>query len=94
VYGVSGLCGIGASKYATKKAAASANGFVGVIAYVATILSGYGFGALADNPRLGWDAVFVVTLSIGVLGTLVQALFWNAPADGYARKYDYEQRGS
>lgn len=91
VYGVSGLCGIGASKYATKKAAASSNGFVGIIAYVATILSGYGFGVLADNPRLGWDAVFVVTLSIGVVGTIVQALFWNAPADGRKRRYDYEQ---
>ena len=91
VYGVSGLCGIGASKYATKKAAASSNGFVGIIAYVATILSGYGFGVLADNPSLGWDAVFTVTVSIGVVGTIVQALFWNAPADGRKRRYDYEQ---
>ncbi|MBQ3722884.1 MAG: MFS transporter [Bacteroidales bacterium] len=91
VYGVSGLCGIGASKYATKKAAASSNGFVGIIAYVATVLSGFGFGLLADNPRLGWDAVFVVTLSIGVLGTIIQALFWNAPEDGYPRKHEYER---
>lgn len=84
VYGVSGLCGIGASKYATKRAAASANGMVGLIAYVATILSGFGFGALADN--WGWDAVFIVTIGIGVLGTIVQALFWKAPADGYDRE--------
>ena len=58
---------------------------------MATILSGFGFGVLADNPKLGWDAVFVVTLSIGVLGTIIQALFWNAPEDGYLRKHAYEQ---
>jgi hypothetical protein len=34
----------------------------------------------------------VVTLSIGVVGTIVQALFWNAPEDGYPRKHAYEQR--
>ena len=84
VYGVSGLCGIGASKYATKRAASSANGMVGLVAYVATILSGFGFGALADKG--GWDAVFVVTICIGVFGTLVQAIFWKAPADGYHRE--------
>lgn len=94
VYGVSGLCGIGASKYATKRASASANGLAGLVAYVATILSGFGFGKLADN--LGWDAVFAVTIAIGIFGAVVQAMFWKAPADGYhleekmleeARKY-------
>lgn len=86
VYGVSGLCGIGASKYATKRAAASANGMVGLVAYVATLLSGFGFGLLADNDKFGWDAVFVVAIAIGVIGTIVQILFWNAPEDGYDRE--------
>lgn len=85
VYGVSGLCGIGASKYATKKAAASANGLVGVVAYVATIISGIGFGALADNPKLGWNAVFIVTIAVGIFGTIIQLVMWKAPADGYER---------
>lgn len=91
VYGVSGLCGIGASKYATKKAAASANGLVGIVAYGATILSGIGFGFLSEHSRFGWDAVFAVTLSIGVLGTILQALFWNAPEDGHDRKAAYDK---
>ncbi len=81
VYGVSGLCGIGASKYATKRASATANGLVGLVAYVATIISGLGFGKLADS--LGWDAVFVVSITIGVVGAIVQAAFWKAPADDY-----------
>ena len=86
LYGVSGLCGVGASKYATKKVAASANGMVGLVAYIASLLAGVGFGALAGNPSLGWDAVFMVTIVIGVVGTIVQVIFWNAPADGHERE--------
>lgn len=85
LYGASGLCGIGASKYATKKAAASANGFVGIVAYIASIVAGIGFGFLADHPKLGWHAVFMVTIGVGLVGTLVQLAMWKAPADGRER---------
>lgn len=85
IYGCSGLCGVGASLYGTKKAAASANGLIGAICYVGNLITGIGFGALADNPNLGWDAVFFVTVAFGVVGAALQFIAWKAPANGYER---------
>ena len=85
IYGPQALLGVSASQYATKKASASANGLVGIFCYAATIISGIGFGYLADKPELGWNAVFTVAIIFGVLGTLILALMWKAPADGYAK---------
>ncbi len=87
IYGPQALLGVSASQYATKKASASANGLVGVFCYAATLISGIGFGYLADRPDMGWNAVFSVALVFGVLGTLILMLMWKAPADGY-RKAD------
>lgn len=83
VYGPQALLGVSASQYATKKAAATANGLVGIFGYAATTISGVGFGWLADN--MGWDSVFAVTIVFGVVGALVMMLMWKAPADGYAK---------
>lgn len=87
VYGPQALLGVSASQYATKKASASANGFVGIFCYAATLISGVGFGWMAGNESMGWNAVFIVTFIFGILGALILALMWNAPADGY-RKAD------
>lgn len=85
IYGPQALLGVSCSQYATKQASGSANGFCGIFCYGATVISGIGFGYLADKPGLGWNAVFVVAIVFGLLGTLILGSFWNAPADGYAR---------
>lgn len=85
VYVPQALLGVSASQYATKRASASANGFIGIFSYAATMISGVGFGWMADNASLGWNAVFIVTFVFGILGALVLSLMWNAPADGYSK---------
>ncbi len=83
IYGPQALLGIAASNQATKNAAASANGILGIFGYASTTVSGIIFGAIADN--LGWDAVFMVAIIFGIIGSIVIATIWKAPADGYAK---------
>lgn len=83
IYGPQALLGVSCSQYATKRASGSANGFCGVFCYAATIISGIGFGYLADHPQFGWNAVFVVAILFGILGTVILGSFWKQPADGY-----------
>ena len=63
--------------------AASANGMAGIFGYASTTVSGLAFGILAD--KLGWNSVFEVTIAIGILGVILFATIWNAPANGYAK---------
>jgi OPA family glycerol-3-phosphate transporter-like MFS transporter/OPA family sugar phosphate sensor protein UhpC-like MFS transporter len=81
IYAPQALLGIAASQQATKKACATENGILGIFGYAATSIAGIGFGYLADN--FGWNSVFLVAVIFGVLGVLVTALIWKAPADGY-----------
>lgn len=83
VYGPQALLGVAASQQATKRAAATANGVLGIFGYAATTVSGIGFGYLADH--YGWNSVFLVAVIFGVIGALVIATLWKAPADGYAK---------
>lgn len=83
IYGPQALLGIAASNQATKRAAATANGLVGIFCYLAPIVSGIMFGAIAENK--GLDAVFAVAVIFGVIGAVVLALIWNKPATGYAK---------
>ena len=70
VYGPQALIGIAASNQATKKAAATANGLVGIFGYLSTAVSGVGVGWLAD--KYGWNYVF-----IGVLIIIIVPIFAN-----------------
>ena len=83
VYMPQALLGIAASQQATKRACATANGILGIFGYAATTIAGIGFGWLADTR--GWSAVFLVAVIVGLLGTLVTATIWKAPADGYSK---------
>lgn len=83
VYGPQALLGIAASNQATKHAAATANGVLGIFGYVSPLVSALLFGFLAD--RFGWDSVFAVAIGFGLLGSLIIATIWKAPADGYDR---------
>ena len=85
IYGPQALLGVSCSQYATKRASGSANGFCGIFCYGATVISGIGFDWLADKPGLGWNAVFVVAILFGLIGSAILLSYWKAPADGYAK---------
>ena len=38
------------------------------------------FGHIADTA--GWNKVYILTIAFGVIGSLIIALMWRAPADG------------
>ena len=81
IYGPQALIGIAAANQATKRAAATANGFTGLFGYASTIVSGVGLGALAQH--CGWGYAYVAMIGIAVIGMLVFLMMWNAKADGY-----------
>jgi len=83
IYMPQALIGIALSNQATKRVAASANGFAGIFGYASTTVSGLVFGVLAD--KLGWNSVFEVAIAFGVIGIVLLATIWKAPADGYAK---------
>ena len=87
IYGPQALIGICAANHATKEASATANGLTGICGYVGSALSAIGVGLIADN--FGWTWVFVSFIGIGIIGTIIFALMWGAPRDGYekARKF-------
>ena len=82
IYGPQALLGICASQQATKRAAATANGILGIVGYLSPIVSGAIFGALADKS---WDLVFLVAVIFGAVGCVVISTMWAAPANGYKK---------
>lgn len=99
IYMPQALIGICLSNQATKRVASSANGMAGILGYASTAISGLVFGALAD--KFGWNSVFEVAIALGIVGVILFAIIWKAPADGYAKadklleqvNADYEAQG-
>ncbi len=88
IYGPQALIGISAVNQATNRAAATANGLIGMFGYASGLVSGIGVGIFVDmmnkvNPDKSWDYVFMGMIGIAVLGILVFAAMWNAKADAY-----------
>ncbi len=81
IYGPQALIGIAAANQATKKAAATANGLVGIFGYLSTAISGIGVGWIADN--FGWSYVFIGVIAMAAVGVLVFLSIWGAKRDGY-----------
>jgi sugar phosphate permease len=81
IYGPQALIGIAAANQATKKAAATANGFTGLFGYASTIVSGVGLGALAQY--YGWNYAYIAMIGMAVIGMGVFLLMWGAKAHGY-----------
>ena len=81
IYGPQALVGIAVSNQATKKAAGTANGLVGIFGYLSTAVSGVGIGWLADN--YGWNYVFISVIAMAIVGTLIFLAIWGAKRDGY-----------
>ena len=59
--------------------AREARGILGVLGYLATIVSGVGLGWM--SVTWGWDAVYATILVCAVLGGLVVLMMWKAPAE-------------
>ena len=83
IYGPQALIGIAASNQATKKAAATANGLVGIFGYLSTAVSGFGIGWLADH--YGWNYVFIGVIAMAIVGILIFMSLWGVSRDGYAK---------
>ena len=78
VYGPQMLTSVAATDYASKKAAATATGMVGLFGYLGSAVCGVGTGWLVDN--WGWNGGFALYLVSGLLGTLVFAMAMRRPA--------------
>ena len=78
IYGPQALLGVATTQQATPRAAGVAGGFVGIFSYASTILSGIGFGFVAQ--RWGWDAAYATILAASVAGGAVLLAMWRAPA--------------
>lgn len=83
IYGPQALYGACASQQATKYAAGTSNGIIGIFGYASSVVSGVMFGARADAG--GWDSVFPIAIAFGIAGAIAIGLMWNAPANGYER---------
>ena len=81
VYGPQALLGVAAANQATNRAAATANGILGIFGYASTLISGVGFGYVAQH--YGWDGAYLTVLVMGILGLITLLTMWNAPANGY-----------
>ena len=83
LYGPQALLGVTASKQATKKAASSALGIIGIMSYVSVIFTGAGLGWYSD--RFGWDSLYLLMAVVSVVGFIFVAVLWNIKDDGYVR---------
>ena len=83
IYGPQALYGVCASQQATKYAAGTGNGIIGIFGYASSVVSGVIFGSMAETG--GWDSVFPVAILFGVAGAIAIGLMWNAPANGYEK---------
>lgn len=81
IYGPQALYGSCASQQATKYAAGTGNGIIGILGYLSSVVSGVMFGAKAEAG--GWESVFPIAIAFGIVGAIAIGLMWNAPATGY-----------
>ncbi len=81
IYGPQALVGVAAANQATKKAAATAVGFTGLFSYASTLISGVGFGMLAQY--YGWTYVYIAMVGMSLIGMLIFLLMWRTKGNGY-----------
>ena len=82
IYGPQALIGVIASNHATRKASATANGIIGFVSYVSVLVSGWGFGLIADS-KFGWHGVFVAMVVMAIIGALIFVPMWKMKRDAY-----------
>ena len=82
IYGPQALIGVIASNHATRKASATANGIIGFVSYVSVLVSGWGFGLIADS-KFGWHGVFIAMVIMAIIGALIFVPMWKMKRDAY-----------
>ena len=82
IYGPQALIGVIASNHATRKASATANGIIGFVSYVSVLVSGWGFGKIADS-QYGWNGVFIAMVAMAIIGALIFVPMWKMKRDAY-----------
>ena len=75
IYGPQALVGVTAANIATKKAASSAVGLIGLMSYLSTIITGIGFGYLADKFG-GWGWIFITMGGLATVGAVLVMSIW------------------
>ena len=81
IYGPQALLGICAVQHATNRAAATANGILGIFGYASTIVSGVIFGFIAEH--WGWNLVFVTMIVVSIAAALMLLTIFRAKASAY-----------
>lgn len=75
IFGPQMLIGMCASEISDKKSAATANGFVGWIAYIGAAVAGYPMGLVIDN--FGWGGAFAFLFACSLVFFLLLLPLWN-----------------
>ena len=76
------LLGVCAAQHATNRASATANGILGIFGYLSTIVSGFGFGYVAQH--YGWNAAYITIFVCALIGLALVSTIWTAKTTGYA----------
>ena len=76
IYGPQALLGVATTQQATPRAAGVAGGFVGIFSYASTVISGIGFGFIAQH--WGWSAAYAAMLAAALVGGGVLTAIWRA----------------
>ena len=83
IYGPQALIGIVAAQQATNDAAAMANGFMGIMGYAATTVSGLGIALISKH--FGWNTALLSIGGFAIVGMVFFLFAWNAQATGYKK---------
>jgi OPA family sugar phosphate sensor protein UhpC-like MFS transporter len=75
VFGPQMLIGIAASELANKRAAATANGFVGIFAYLGSAAAGYPLGKILQE--YGWNQYFIVLSLCCAIAAMILLPMWH-----------------
>jgi len=75
IFGPQMLIGVAAAELSHKKAAATATGFIGFIAYIGAALAGYPLGKITQD--WGWGGYFITLISCSLISLLLLLPLWN-----------------
>lgn len=85
IYGPQALIGVISSNHATRKGSATALGIIGFVSYVSVLVSGWGFGVIADS-KFGWNGVFVAMVIMAIIGAAIFVPMWKMKRDAYSEE--------
>ena len=75
IFGPQMLIGVAAAELSHKRAAATATGFIGWIAYLGSATAGYPLGRLLS--LYGWEVLFIVLMACAFISTALLLPLWN-----------------